>query len=88
MQFHKSNKGFTLIELLVVIAIIGILSTLATVAVRYAMDKAKIAKAQHAIDAIYNAITMLGSDTTEWPGHQEVDTINSTSNNEICGLDA
>lgn len=88
MQFYKNNKGFTLIELLVVIAIIGILSTLVTVGARFAIDKAKTSKAQHAVDAIYNAITMLGSDTSLWPGGQTVDEISTTPNKEICGPDA
>jgi prepilin-type N-terminal cleavage/methylation domain-containing protein len=82
------NQGFTLIELLVVIAIIGLLSTMATVATRYAIDKAKIAKAQHAVDTIYSAIVMLGNDTKQWPGHQSVDEINTTGNDEFCGSDA
>jgi prepilin-type N-terminal cleavage/methylation domain-containing protein len=88
MQFNKDKKGFTLIELLVVIAIIGLLSTMATVAARYAINKAKIAKAQHAVDTIYSAIVMLGNDTNEWPGHQTINEINSTSNEEFCGSDA
>ena len=83
----KKKKGFTLIELLVVIAIVGLLSTLATVAARYAIEKAKIAKAQHATDSIYNAITMLGNDTSQWPGHQTMNAINS-AHVEICGPDA
>jgi len=85
---RRKNKGFTLIELLVVIAIIGLLSTMATVAARYAIDKAKIAKAQHATDTIYNAIIMLGNDTSEWPGHQTPNEVNTTGHVEICGPDA
>lgn len=84
---NKKISGFTLIELLVVIAIIGLLSTMATVASRYAIDKAKTSKAQHAVDTIYNAIVMLGNDTNEWPGHQTLNEV-STSHVEICGPDA
>jgi prepilin-type N-terminal cleavage/methylation domain-containing protein len=84
----NKTKGFTLIELLVVIAIIGLLSALATVAARYAIDKAKIAKAQHATDTIYNAINMLGNDTSEWPGHQTPNQVNTTGHVDICGPDA
>ena len=85
----NNTKGFTLIELLVVIAIVGLLSTMATVAARYAIDKAKVAKAQHAVDTIYNAITMLGNDTNEWPHHQTVSTVAAAMDHyEICGADA
>jgi prepilin-type N-terminal cleavage/methylation domain-containing protein len=83
-----NSKGFTLIELLVVIAIVGLLSTMATVAARYAIDKAKIAKAQHAVDTIYSAIVMLGNDTNEWPGHQTPNEVNTTGNKEFCFEDA
>jgi prepilin-type N-terminal cleavage/methylation domain-containing protein len=82
------TKGFTLIELLVVIAIIGLLTTLATVAVRIAMNKAKVAKAQQGVDTIYNAITIMSNDTDEWPGHQDKDEINTGTGAEICGPDA
>jgi prepilin-type N-terminal cleavage/methylation domain-containing protein len=82
------TKGFTLIELLVVIAIIGLLTTLATVAVRIAMDKAKIAKAQQGVDTIYNAITIMANDTDQWPGHQTAGEVSTATGAEICGPDA
>lgn len=80
----KKIKGFTLIELLVVITIIGILSTLAVGAVNIARKNAKITKAQHDIDQIYKAISIMANDTDTWPGHQVIDTIGTTTNNEIC----
>lgn len=85
---HLKNKGFTLIELLVVIAIIGFLSTMATVAARYAINKAKISKAEHAVATISNAVIMLGNDTNEWPGHQTINSISTATGAEICGPDA
>lgn len=75
------KKGFTLIEVLVVIAIIGILSVITVVAVRGAREQAKIAKAQHDIDVIYNAMGQLMIDTGEWPGHQTAEEINTGSGN-------
>jgi len=81
------NRGFTLIELLVVIAIIGTLATLATAATRYAAEKAKIAKAEQNIDAVYNAIVMLSNDSNEWPGHQTPNEVSASSSVEICGPD-
>lgn len=85
---NTKNKGFTLIELLVVIAIIGLLSTLTIVAVNYARERARIAKAQHDIGQIYTAISLLVNDTNEWPGHQTVEMVFSGGGNEICGLDS
>lgn len=86
----KNNKlsGFTLVEVLVVIAIIGLLATLTTVAVNRAREKAKIAKAQHDIDAIYTAIGQLMVDSNEWPGHQTPESVNTGSSNEVWDLNA
>lgn len=85
----KINKiGFTLIELLTVVAIIGLLLTIAAVALRLATNQAKVAKAQHGVDTIYNAITMLGNDSSQWPGHQTPNETNATGNDEVCGPDA
>jgi prepilin-type N-terminal cleavage/methylation domain-containing protein len=91
--FLNVNKGFTLIELLVVIGIIGLLSTLVTAGVNLAREKAKIAKAQHEVDQIYEAISMLTTDAGVWPGHQPYNTVCSDlpgscpANNEFCGPD-
>ena len=81
----NSKKGFTLVELLVVIGIIGVLATMAVAAVKTARAKAKIAKAQHDIDQIYNAIAAMANDTDVWPGHQEINQVNNINGNEICG---
>ena len=81
---NHRNKGFTLIELLVVIAIIGLLATIATNAVQSAREKAKIARAQHEIKLIYDAINMLANDTNLWPGEQDVNVAASGGGNEIC----
>jgi general secretion pathway protein G len=81
----KHSAGFTLIELLVVIGIIGLLSTLVVVQVKTARQKAKIAKAQHDIDVIATAILALGTDTGQWPGHQDAGEVNNSNGNEICG---
>lgn len=81
---YDFNQGFTLIELLVVLGIIALLTTLVIVGVNYARNKAKIAKAQHDIDTIYSAISILANDTNEWSAHQTVNTANSLNGNEIC----
>lgn len=88
----KNKKGFTLVELLVTIAIIGLLSTLAVAAVSIARQKAKVAKAEHEINQIFEAITMLATDSGVWPGHQPDNTVCSDlpacpANNEFCGPD-
>ena len=83
---HVDKSGFTLIELLVVIAIIGILSTLAFVSYRYAQQQAKIAKAQHDIDAIVLALKQLETDTGQWPNHQTIDQVTSVGSNEVWDL--
>ena len=80
------KKGFTLIELLVVIAIIGVLSTLAIVGMNYARQQAKVAKAEHDVDAIVLAVKQLENDTGQWPNHQSIDQINNTGNNEVWDL--
>ncbi len=86
----NGRQGFTLIELLVTIAIIGVLATIAITAINYAREKAKIAKAQHTISQIVDAIQVLANDTNEWPGHQTINTVAAgaaATDNEICGAD-
>jgi prepilin-type N-terminal cleavage/methylation domain-containing protein len=90
-KFLKNNKGFTLIELLTVIAIIGLLTTLGMASLRVARDRANISNAQHDLDQIFKAITLMQNDTNQWPGHQIMNQICSgaaCTDNEICGIDA
>jgi len=61
------NKGFTLIELLVVIAIIGLLSSIVLMGLQGAREKAKIAKAQAEMNAIYQAILLKELTEEEYP---------------------
>jgi prepilin-type N-terminal cleavage/methylation domain-containing protein len=92
-QVKGKSSGFTLIELLVVIAIIGVLSTLVTAGFNAARQKARETKALNDEDQIYKAIAMLSTDSGEWPGHQQYNTVCTDlgplcpANNEICGPD-
>lgn len=83
---RRASRGFTLIELLAVIGIIGVLSTLAMIAIRTAQTRARIAKAQHDVDALVLAIKQLETDTGEWPGHQDVEEVTTGGSNEIWDL--
>lgn len=83
---QEKSSGFTVIELLVVIAIIGVLATLGMASFNYAKNYAKTAKVKHDLAEIEKAINMLGNDSGQWPGHQEVNKINVANNNEICAL--
>jgi general secretion pathway protein G len=87
MPRHRRD-GFTIVELLVTIAIIGVLSTLAMVAVRSAQSQARITKARHDVDALVLALKQLENDTGQWPGHQEVDEVETLGANEIWDLNS
>ena len=84
----RASDAFTLIELLVVISIIAILSFLALVAFANVRQAAKMAKARHDIDAITLALKQLETDTGEWPGHQQIDQVQTVGSNEIWNLNA
>jgi prepilin-type N-terminal cleavage/methylation domain-containing protein len=89
-EFQKNQAGFTLIELLTTIAIIGLLATLAMIAVGVARERAKISNAQHDIDQIFKALTLMHNDTGQWPGHQAINQAcapTCAANNEFCGPD-
>jgi general secretion pathway protein G len=80
--------AFTLIELLVVIAIIGVLATISVVALNFARQESRKAKAKHDIDTILTALKVLENDTGQWPGHQVVDEPTTSGTNEIWDLTA
>ncbi len=84
MRKRNNQKAFTLIELLMVIGIIGLLAVMAVAAVKIAQQKARIAKVQNDINEIYKAISAMANDTGTWPGHQTIDEVNNSANNEIC----
>lgn len=90
LKSFKNNQGFTLIELLTVIAIIGLLATLTMTSMRVARKRADIANAQHDLDQIFKAITLMQNDTDQWPGHQVMNQScihlsgGCPANNEIC----
>ncbi|MDQ3014599.1 MAG: prepilin-type N-terminal cleavage/methylation domain-containing protein [bacterium] len=88
MTRKSSQRGFTLIELLVVIAIIGILSATVLATLSVARNKAKVAKAQLELKAIQNAFHMFQTDTDEWPGHHDIDEIETAGSNEIWDMTA
>lgn len=73
-----------MVELLVTVTIIALLATFTVISVRYAQDKARIAKVQHDTDQIHKAISMLASDSGVWPDGQAVDRVSTSTNNEIC----
>ncbi len=83
----KSAKGFTIIEILVVIAIIGILSSVVLANLRTAKEKARIAIAHADLKSIATGIVLLANDTSEWPGHNAVDVVDTgASGNEVWDL--
>lgn len=94
ISLKNNNQAFTLIELLTTIAIIGLLATLALISVGVAKERAKISNAQHDLDQIYKAITLMQNDTGQWPGHQSMNKacstlpVTCTATNELCGPDS
>jgi general secretion pathway protein G len=79
--------GFTLVELLVVIGVVGLLATLAVAAMNSAREKARIARAQSEVDALWKAIDQLALDSGEWPGHiTAYNVCVSCSDNEVWDL--
>jgi prepilin-type N-terminal cleavage/methylation domain-containing protein len=89
MVRKTTYTGFTLIELMVVIAIIGAIAAVVFPVLGIAREKAKIAKAELELRQIRNAIAQLDLDTSEWPGHQTIDDIQTgASGNELWDLAA
>lgn len=80
----SGRQGFSLMELLIAIAIIGVLTTLGYAAMTVARSKANIAHAEHELSELHKSFEILANETGEWPGHQAVNVINESTNNELC----
>jgi len=72
---NRKERSFTLIELLVVIAIIGLLSSVVLVSMQGTRQKAKIAKAQQEVSAIYKAISLKEAKEEEYPHTNNMNSI-------------
>jgi prepilin-type N-terminal cleavage/methylation domain-containing protein len=69
----RSHKfGFTLIELLTVIAIIGVLAALLFPAIKSALLKAEVSKAQTAISGLQTAFKSYYTEYGKWPAAETV----------------
>lgn len=87
--FRKTLRGFTLVELLVTIGIMGILASILLVSLNSARASARLAQARSQVNQIRKAISLLESQTNEWPGHKTIDDVQSgASGNEIWDLNA
>jgi prepilin-type N-terminal cleavage/methylation domain-containing protein len=76
--FPRSNRAFTLIELLTVIAIIALLAGLLFPAIKSAMLKAEVTKAQVQISNLQTAIKSYYTEYGRWPVMDNtVGTVNS-----------
>lgn len=65
------RRGFTLLELLVVIAIVTVLASLGLGALRNAIQKAEVARAQSQIQSIDAALAMYHADLRSYPRSQQ-----------------
>lgn len=72
----RAGRSFTLVEILIVIAIITILSTLSLGALRTAVQKAEVARAQTQIQSLKAAIAMYEADLRMAPRRQQGTTPN------------
>jgi general secretion pathway protein G len=91
LLLKKDRAGFTLIELLVVISIIRLLATFAVVSLNNARKKSNTEKAKAELKQIHTAIQLLGNDTGEWPGHQDIEVTCGSScggGNEVWDLNS
>src|SRR6266404_2840510 len=68
---HRTN-AFTLIELLTVIAIIGVLIALLFPAIRAALLKAEITKAQSAVTGLSGAFRSYYTEYGKWPAAESI----------------
>jgi prepilin-type N-terminal cleavage/methylation domain-containing protein len=64
---YRNNRAFTLIELLTVIAIIGILAALLFPAIKSALLKSEVTKAQSAIQNLSGAFRAYYTEYGKWP---------------------
>jgi len=66
-DYARSKRAFTLIELLTVIAIIGVLIALLFPAIKSALTKAEVSKAQHGVTDLATAFQHYYTEYGHWP---------------------